>query len=177
LEKTSFLTNNEKRQAIGYGNVVAETKYSPHQPRVPAGNGRESGRFGDSDGNTQVAAGRGSPPKAPPISPKPIPPKPSQPKTTDDILKPGGKELGSKNPGATDGIRTVNDVEFDQLKNLLLEGAKEVTAPAGYSGKWYQRSDGATFGLRDSAGSGPTIEITNGGGKTSLPNGYKVHRK
>jgi HK97 family phage portal protein len=37
LEKTSFLTNNEKRQAIGYGNASPERKYAPDQPRDDRG--------------------------------------------------------------------------------------------------------------------------------------------
>jgi HK97 family phage portal protein len=34
----SFLSDDEKRQAVGYGPRGAERKFSPDQPRVPAGN-------------------------------------------------------------------------------------------------------------------------------------------
>jgi Bacterial CdiA-CT RNAse A domain len=49
LEKTSFLTNDEKRAAIGYSpNGEAEPsgqKFNPGQLRKPSGSGRESGRW------------------------------------------------------------------------------------------------------------------------------------
>ena len=67
LEATTFLTPNEKRAAAGYDPIAAgadELKrarpeipigamkggYNPNQPRVPAGNGRESGEWAGGSG-------------------------------------------------------------------------------------------------------------------------------
>ena len=51
LEATSFLTRDEKRAAAGYDaaepDAGAEAKFNAGQLRVPAGNGRESGRWTD----------------------------------------------------------------------------------------------------------------------------------
>jgi Phage portal protein len=181
LEKTSFLTPDEKRALIGYGaapvpgsdpaGLTASKKFNPNHD--------DRGRFDFSpDGNQRVAAGPrgGGPPKAPPTPAKPAPQPPPPPKKLEDVLKPGGKELGTQNPGASSEIRTATSAEFEQIQKQLLDGAKEVAAPSGYTGKWYQRSDGTVIGVRDSTGSGPTLEVVQG--KTSgLPNGYKVHRK
>jgi Bacterial CdiA-CT RNAse A domain len=56
LEKTSFLTDDEKRAAIGYGPLPAQHKFNPGQLRKPTGSGRESGRWtkpgGDGGGDT-----------------------------------------------------------------------------------------------------------------------------
>jgi hypothetical protein len=47
----------------------AETKYSPNQPRVPAGNGRESGRWTDGGGGQSYDARLASSDKPPRIGP------------------------------------------------------------------------------------------------------------
>jgi hypothetical protein len=103
------------------------------------------------------------------------PPNPSE-QPLEDILTPGGRELGTRHPGADDAIRTVTDEEFESLKSKLLDGAVETPAPEGYEGKWFKRPDGTIIGLRESEGSGPTIEVVEGR-SSGLPNGYKVHRK
>jgi hypothetical protein len=54
IGSATFLTVNEKRSAVGYGELAndelpgpSSRKYNfdPNQPRVPAGSGRESGRW------------------------------------------------------------------------------------------------------------------------------------
>jgi hypothetical protein len=45
LEKTTFLTNDEKRAVIGYG-PLPTPKFNPGQPRVPAGR-PGGGRWGN----------------------------------------------------------------------------------------------------------------------------------
>ena len=92
-----------------------------------------------------------------------------------DILLPGGKEVGAAEKGAGSGIRTVTPSELDGIKGQLLEGATEIKAPANYEGKWYQRSDGTIFGFRNSKDSGPTIDVIQG--TPNLRNGYKVHAR
>ncbi len=69
LDGASFLTQDEKRAAAGYGSAGAAAKRSadliekfrPDQPRVPAGSGRDSGRWIDGGGITQVADRPGYP--------------------------------------------------------------------------------------------------------------------
>ena len=93
-----------------------------------------------------------------------------------DILMPGGREVGVRNPGASAEVRTVSKAEFEQLKSDLTAGAREVPAATNYEGKWYQRSDGTIMGVRESGASGTTIEVIEGRG-SGVRNGYKVHRK
>jgi filamentous hemagglutinin len=123
------------------------------------------------------------PPKPPtppptPVAPavKPNPTTPSPPKKLEDILKPGGNEVGGREGRAGPGIRTVSPSEFDQLERDLLAGAREVPAPSNYTGTWHQRSDGTIVGRRSSPDSGLSLEVIQGGA-SGLRNGYKVHKK
>ena len=62
LGSASFLTDDEKRAAIGYPpkDGGASAKYSQDQPRVPAGSGRESGQWAGGGGaSDQPATGDG----------------------------------------------------------------------------------------------------------------------
>ena len=57
LEKTTFLTDAEKRALIGYGPKPPvppppTPKFNPGQLRIPGGNGRASGRWTDGGGGT-----------------------------------------------------------------------------------------------------------------------------
>ncbi len=56
LDKAAFLTPNEKRTAAGYREHAGgdELKYAAGQARMPAGNGRESGRWITGDGGVGV---------------------------------------------------------------------------------------------------------------------------
>ena len=85
LEKTSFLTSDEKRSLIGYDAALSPT-VSKSNP-----NHDDRGRFDFApDGNQRVAAGpRGGPPKAPPPPPKPQP----TPPKADPGTTPGGRPL------------------------------------------------------------------------------------
>ena len=92
-----------------------------------------------------------------------------------DVLLPGGKEVGSRQAGAGDGIRTAAPADFDRIQAELLNGARPVTTPGQYGGQWYERPDGTAFGIRQSS-SGPVVEITRSNDPVLKP-GYKVHRK
>ncbi|RUP11121.1 phage portal protein [Hyphomicrobium sp.] len=62
LEGVSFLTDDEKRVAAGYAarpDSSPSLKYREDQPRVPAGNGRESGRWSDEGGGGAVSTSDG----------------------------------------------------------------------------------------------------------------------
>ena len=88
----------------------------------------------------------------------------------------GGQPIGYVNTGAGPGIRTVTPDAFSQLQSQLLNGAQPTTTPSGYSGTWYQRSDGTVFGIRESSGSGTTIDVIRSN-NPGLPSGFKVHQK
>jgi hypothetical protein len=178
LEKASFLTNDEKRAAIGYGplptNQTTATKFNPLHAH--------DGRFDFSPDGAQPVAFRPKPPTPPPPA-KPAQPPPSttpKPGTTSqslsDILLPGGQEIGDRLGGAGDGIRTVSPQEVESLKSRLLSGATEVPSPPGYQGRTYQRSDGTVFGIRESGKYGSTVDVMKSNDPRLKP-GYQVHRK
>ena len=124
-------------------------------------------------------AGRGPSKPPAPKAPAPKPPaaaKPAEPpKTTNDVLLPAGKEVGTRNPGAGDNIRTVTPTEFDRIQADILNGSKPIATPGQYNGQWYERPDGTQIGIRQSS-SGPTIEVNKSDNPVLKP-GYKVHRK
>jgi hypothetical protein len=101
-----------------------------------------------------------------------LPNRPSLPATTGEILMPGGQPVGIVEPGARQSIRTVSPPDFQELESKLLDGAKPGNKP-NYPGSWYQRPDGSSFGIRESPGSGRTIDVDD----ASLPRGLKVHQK
>ena len=80
-------------------------------------------------------------------------------KTLEELLKPGGKELGISKGGARDGIRTLQRDEYSKIKSDLMDGAVEVPAPKSYVGRLFQRPDGSRFGLRESVDHGETIDV------------------
>jgi len=185
LESASFLTDDEKRAAAGYaakGGGLAERdspstnenslKYRDDQPRVPAGQ-LDGGRWTDGD---RVAMGKIIQGAARYFLRHPKVFKPAE-KTLEDLLKPGGKEPGVRNPGVRKGIRTIEQSEFDKLKSDILDGAKEVTPPQDYDGKAYQRLDGTVVGVRQSVENGETLDVLKSSDETILKNGYKVHKK
>jgi hypothetical protein len=94
----------------------------------------------------------------------------------EDILKPGGNEIGGREGRASPGIRTVSPSDFANIERELLAGAREVPAPPNYTGTWHQRSYGTIIGRRTSPKSGPALEVIQGG-SSGLENGYKVHKK
>ena len=98
------------------------------------------------------------------------------PSSMADILLPNGQPVGYVNTGAGAGIRTVAPDQFGQLQSQSLNGAQPTTTPSGYSGTWYQRSDGTVFGIRESSGSGTTIDVIRSN-NPGLPSGFKVHQK
>jgi hypothetical protein len=88
----------------------------------------------------------------------------SKVKPTGDILAPGGKAVGQNLKGTGRGIQTVNQTEFNAIKQDLFAGAKQVPGPKGYEGNVFQRPDGTQFGIRISKTSGETIDIFKGNG-------------
>ncbi len=192
LDAASFLTEDEKRAAAGYGaKGESETalKYSPDQPRVPAGD-PDGGQWSDGGGGGSdvLAGGNGNDQLAgrfdalKPLAeqlgrmlsrtPKVI--KPSE-KPLHDLIKPGGKELGIKRGGAREGIRTLERKEFDKLKSDMLDGAEEIVPREGYSGKVFRRPDGTEIGIRESKKFGETIDVLKSTDETILKNGFKIH--
>ena len=86
LEKTTFLSTNEKRALAGFTPVDGgdEVKFNPSQPRIPAGNGRDSGRwtFGRAEDAELLSVAK---------RPKPGDKKPKQDDRADHGATPGGK--------------------------------------------------------------------------------------
>ena len=173
LDGASFLTDDEKRAEAGYGPRVSGggsgAKFNP--------NHAADGRFDFApDGGVIPVAGRPGGPKGPappPAAPKPTP-RDSSKEPLKDLLMPGSKEVGARSRGADDSIRTVSKPEFQQLKDQVLSGSKEVASPPDYAGKWYSRPDGTVVGIRESATSGTTIDVIKSNDPLLKP-GYKVH--
>ncbi|MEQ1712584.1 MAG: hypothetical protein ABL908_14450 [Hyphomicrobium sp.] len=177
------------------GEAERAAKFNPYHD--------ELGRFttgdggGGGDGAIQPAAfrprfgGGKPPPPPPPAKPaqpqapgaqpgaggpaQPKPPKPSE-QRLDEILKPGGNEIGEKVGGAGTDARTVSKEELEALRGRLLDGAKEITPKSDYAGKWFQRPDGTIVGVRLSEKFGTTLDVVEGG-KSGLKNGYRIHGK
>jgi hypothetical protein len=150
LQAATFLTDDEKRAATGYGPKPSAKSNAWHNDR-----GRFDFSPDGSDGRVILAADK-------------------PPKKLEDILMPQGKYVGQR--GANSRIRTVTPVEFDQLLGDLLNGAALVESPATYGGKWFSRTDGAIFGVRNSVNSGPTIDVVDP--KTSgIKKDLKVHKR
>jgi len=178
LEKTSFLTPNEKRGAAGYGPVDGgnqlkfsppiRSKYSPDQPRDDQGQWTNGDGGGESPQADPSEWPTWNNPNLGPVADKP------PPKSLEDILKPEGRYIGER--GSNSRIREVTPPEFDQLLGGLLNGAQEVDAPVSYGGKWFSRKDGTIFGLRNSLDYGPTIEVVKPGA-SGIKDNFKVHRK
>ena len=172
LEKTSFLTIDEKRAVIGYGPLPAP-KFNPyHDDRGrfdfgpsdvhPVANAPKDPIQGKPRGQGGESAGGGGG---------------SGMRSTGDILKPGGKDIGTGEKGAGEGIRTVSPAELEALEKDLLGGStRQIVSPQGYDGKWYLREDGSIVGVRSSAQYGKTLDVVDPAG-TGLERGYKVHAK
>lgn len=90
----------------------------------------------------------------------------------DDLLRPGGKLLGSVARGATENIRTVSAAEFSGLQSQLMKLGGTQVQKATYRGAWYELPGGGGFGVRQ-AKSGPTLDFDLPG----FPRGFKVHQQ
>ncbi|WP_296709872.1 hypothetical protein [Rhodoblastus sp.] len=93
-----------------------------------------------------------------------------------DILMPNGEPVGYVYSRADSRTRTVSSEQFDQLQSQLMDGAVPVATPTGYDGVWYQRADGAMFGVRMSKKHGPTVDVIKSD-NSRLRFGFKVHKK
>ena len=192
MEAASFLTDDEKRAATGYGvkgeiGAQPSVKYSADQPRIPAGNPGIGGQWTSgsatpSDQAPVKVAGLGDQVVREAVRQllrriiQSLRPAPKDLKL-EDIMKPEGNELGVQEPGAGPGIRTLNKNEFEQLKSDLLEGAAEVQPPSGYMGRSFQRPDQTIIAVRMSVTEGETLDVIKSNNPKLLENGYKIHQK
>jgi hypothetical protein len=92
------------------------------------------------------------------------------------ILAPGGVTIGYRIPSAGEEVRTVSPVEFVQVRDQLMAGARPIRTPSDYRGLMFERSDGTSFGLRQSADHGPTIDIIRSTHPLFQGN-FKVHQR
>jgi filamentous hemagglutinin len=100
----------------------------------------------------------------------------SSSRSMSDILRPNGEPVGYVYPGSGSRTRTVAPEQFEPLRSELMDGAVPKEAPKGYQGTWYQRSDGAVFGIRTSKKNGTTIDVIKSN-DPALESGFKVHKK
>ena len=87
----------------------------------------------------------------------------------DDILNKNGKLIGYVNPGTTSNVRTITQSEFKELKNIIIKSGKKVKTNSNYNGQFYKLPDGSIVGIRNSKGSGETIDI--------IGTKFKIHQK
>lgn|GEM_PF-6465029 len=152
--------------------MAPSAKYNDDQARVPAGQSG-GGQWTDGDRLAMAKIIQGA---ARYLLRNPKVLKPAE-KTLEELLKPGGKELGVQAAKARPGIRTLDKDDFEKLKSEILDGAKEIEPPRGYDGKAYQRPDGTEIGVRRSVEYGETLDVLKSADETILKNGYKVHKK
>ena len=89
----------------------------------------------------------------------PVPP-PKDGETLDDVLKPGGRNVGEA--GDSPGVRILpgDDQEAQRLFDRLTKGGKDIT-PSGHSGKVIRMPDGSVIGYRPTSKSGPpTVDVS-----------------
>jgi HK97 family phage portal protein len=228
VDAASFLSEDEKRAAVGYGPrangqkaasadddiphfTVTRRRHWENQPRVAAGN-TDGGQWTDGGGGggglARLGEGVGQVigevvqtavigalkevairalsklfrlPKSPST---PAPRAPSGAggaagQSTRDILKPGGRDIGSKFKGAgKETTRTVSRNEFATLQKDLITGARErpELLSKRYGGRIFERPDGTVIGLRRSVRYGDTLEVLLSD-DPDLPQGFKVHRR
>jgi hypothetical protein len=94
----------------------------------------------------------------------------------EEILMPNGQHVGMRYRSTDERTRTVPTSEFNSLLEALTSGSQMVRSPVGFRGLWYQRPDGAIFGVRQSEDHGITIDVIQNNYPHIL-NGYKVHQK
>jgi hypothetical protein len=162
-----------------------ERKFDPNQPRVPAGHGRESGRWTHGDGWTlppdrSLGIGQGRGRFRPPPGGGTRVPRRSDAEAartpTEEIIAPGGNPVGYRYGAAGSSIRTVTRDEFIEIEAQLRAGATR-SSQAGYRGtEVWERADGVRFGVRRSERSGLTIDIfgREGGPRPSIE---RIHQR
>ena len=97
-----------------------------------------------------------------------------KPKTPADVLVPNGQPVGQKEGSAGPGVRTVTPGQLDGV----IDGLKGLGATPGsrgsYPGDWYDLPNNqGGFGVRDSRGSGRTVDVNVPG----VPDVTKIHQK
>ena len=97
-----------------------------------------------------------------------------KPKTPGDVLAPNGQPVGQKEGSAGPGVRTVTPGQLDGI----VDGLKGLGATPGsrgnYPGDWYDLPNNqGGFGVRDSRGSGRTVDVNIPG----VPDVTKIHQK
>jgi hypothetical protein len=169
LDKATFLTIDEKREAAGYGPTTSPLKSNPNHDDL----GRFT--FGDGEGDDdQGNDGELTLINDNPDERFPLPNSTSPPKKLEDILKPDGGYVGERGSGSR--IRTVPPGQFEQLLGQLLNGTARADTPPAYLGKWFSRKDGTIFGVRNSLDYGPTIEVIKPGA-SGIKKDLRIHRR
>ena len=93
----------------------------------------------------------------------------------EEALRPLGRELGWREPGAGTRIRTCGPEDFNTLLDSVSPGAQEVPAHRNFQGLWFEQPNGSVFGLRMSEKYGMTYEVIRS--NDPFLRSYKVHQK
>ena len=98
--------------------------------------------------------------------------------TLDNVCRPNGSLLGSRQKGSDDDVRTVTTSEFEDLLRKLTNDAKEINpSDPTYQGAWFGRADGTVIGVRRSNRYGLTIDIIDSQGNPALSPGTRINQK
>lgn len=133
MQRTSFLSDAEKREAVGYGEQAELRsreaigfKYRPDQPRDDLGRWVEDGG-GETESGFEPTAGRGRSPGPPPKSPAPAPKPGTVPVPPGATIR--NKDLANKKHPDT-------GIPFDSqgFPDFSSVAAKTVTIPGGHTG-------------------------------------------
>jgi hypothetical protein len=93
----------------------------------------------------------------------------------EEALRPLGREIGWREPGAGPRIRTCRPGDFNTLLDSVSPGAQEVPSRGDFQGLWFKQPNGSVFGLRMSENYGMTYEVIRS--NNPLLRAYKVHQK
>jgi hypothetical protein len=96
--------------------------------------------------------------------------------STEDIIAPGGRPVGTRFRGADYRTRTVSPSEFYDGFERLRRGAWPADPPGTYEGLAYGRVDGTMIGLRYNEKTGLTFDLLESN-HPSIPRGFKVHQR
>lgn len=78
------------------------------------------------------------------------------------LCRPDGAWIGVRRPGAGPDVRTLSTSRFKSLWQELSAGSRPHLSSNPYEGHWIETRDGGVVGLRNSKGSGWTIDLQSG---------------
>lgn len=98
-------------------------------------------------------------------------------RSDEEICRPNGEWIGSRWRGAGEDVRTLSTTEFKSVWQELSAGGRLYSNAGRYEGIWYETRDGGIVGLRNSEGSGWTIDLRSGNFYRSIDRGIRFHNR